>query len=215
MVKKPQKNGFRSQSPSSNGEDSSLQSSDKEGVVKHTPLILKTSGYLLRFLLLDLPVILLFTFLVSTYAFQHVMHEYLSPQFELLRMKKPRDHTYYRRPCTERDITTNNTLDLVVTDTQDAVEKTLTHGASIYPNLLSNDTARQLREYILEQNKVRKTLGLAHAPGNRTTYGFTPSHHPIISMALNELLSNERFRLAIEAIAGRDPAIVEFSQITR
>jgi len=207
-VKKPHKNGALQK-----GKDSCVVSNPK--AAKDPSPVLKALGHLVRTMLLDLPIITLFTFLVATYLFQQVMHEYLEPQFALLQRKKPRDYTYYRRACTHRDISTNNTLDLVVTDTQDAVEKTLTHGASIYPHLLSNETARELREYILEQNKIRKTLHLAHKPENRSSYGFAPNGHPILRKSLNELLTNKRFRSSIEAIAGKDPAIVEFSHITR
>jgi len=178
----------------------------KHGV---TPKLLGT------LLLFDLPLTFLFTLFVSTFVFQRVMLEYLVPQCDLLKWKKPRDYTYYHRPCDEKDITTNKTADLIVSDAKDAVEITLTHGASVYPQILSDATAQELRNYIMDQNKVRKGFDFVIQPKKRRSYGMTPNEHPSVSKAIREILSNKLFRSSIEEIAGKDPAIVECTQITR
>jgi len=197
-----------------NGVHAPQQQSKESDTMEDPPLLLKMSGYLLRTLLLDLPLILIFVLLVSTYLFHIMMHEYFVPQIDLLKWDKPRDYTYYHRSCNENDISAKDTSDLIVTDAQNAVEKTMTHGAAVFPEILSDSTAQELRNYIMEQNKIREDFDFVIQPKARHSYGMTPNEHPSVSKAINEILSNDFFRSSIEAIAGKDPAIVECTQIT-
>lgn len=114
----------------------------------------------------------------------------------------------------------NQTQTSTPTTTNQAVEHMLTHGVSVYPNLLSNETIRLLRAFVVEQNAVqtRKDEDLQWnilEKEHRSTWPIDMHSHPkLLHTFWKELAThNPQFLPALEAIVGRDPAVLEFSVI--
>jgi len=175
------------------------------------------SGSMLRILLLDVPLILAFGLYLTTDVLKVFHDEYLIPQLELIKFSIPRDMTYYYRTCTEDDVSTSETADLIITEDMtpaEAVDNVMTHGGSVYPDLVSPETAKELREYILEANKVTQTFDHIISPGGRHTWGLRVDQHPSVPKALREIFSNPKFRESVFTITGEDPAVIEMNHIT-
>ena len=191
-----------------------------------------------RIICLDLP----FIFVLVTYLSIHYLHwlsyNYLVPLNTLQYFDThERDITYYHRICTEADQTTHDTEDLLVdirsdstssgsgsNDTRSihakidmAVQKMLRHGVTIIPNLISESTATQLRDYILEQNKINDHLIFVIENQFRWSFPIQVDQDPIIARALQEILvrNNPHLRSYLEAVMGANPAVIEFTAITQ
>ena len=118
---------------------------------------------LVRVLLLDIPLLVLFTLYVGTVVVHQIHDDYLVKQLQLMRfIPDDRDYadvTYYHRICDSSDVSATSVDELVLpgnATADDALEHIMTHGATLYPNLLSSETARALREFIHRENKVRE-----------------------------------------------------------
>jgi len=178
-------------------------------------------GMMMRIIFLDLPLILSFGLYIATVALERIGTDFLIPQLELQRFtpeKAEIDLTYYHRICDASDLTANDTADFVFENdhmqTSDAVNLMLTHGVAAFPNLLSAETAHQLREFILHENKVSKDLIYVIENQNRWSFPITVDQHPSVSTALEEILNKQHLVDALEAIVGKDPAVIEFTAIT-
>jgi len=128
------------------------------------------------------------------------------------------DTTYYHRYCDGDDFTATSHLELMIPDnftTEDSVQHMLTHGASIYPNLLTNETATELRDWIDRENHnpIREGWNVIENQ-NRYSWGIDMNMHPTLQTFWQELAANEKFINGLQAIVGADPAIVEFTAIT-
>lgn len=178
---------------------------------------------ILRTVVIDFVMITLFTLLVGVTLLHQIHDDYLYPQLRLMRFESDgrefTDTTYYHRHCTDEDFKTSakTVEELIIKDdftTKDATEHQLTHGVSVYRNLVSEETAKEMREWIIEQNKVRgKTLDVIQ---NYKRYSFHLENnmHPVLQRFWKELASNKQFMDGLEAIMGPDPAIIEFAAIT-
>lgn len=178
-------------------------------------------GTILRTIIVDLPFVLLFALYASTLFFERITDEYLLPQLKLARFTQTNrgesELMYYNYECTNDDITAADPRPLVITpdmSAEDCVDHMNTHGAQVHPNLLSAETAREVREFILEQNMKGKDMIDVLENTNRWSFGITPDQHPSVVKALKEILSKPQLVGALEAIAGKDPAIIEFTGIT-
>jgi len=183
----------------------------------------KTCGWvsiLARILLLDLPLILTFALYVASLGLERLGEEYFVPQIELQRFtpdKAEVDLTYYHRVCDESDQTATDTSEFVVgadTTTDEAVNLMLVHGVTAIPNLLSPETAHELREFILEENAVSKELIYVIENENRWSFPITIDQHPSIPKALKEVFNKQRLVDILEAVVGPNPAVIEFTAIT-
>lgn len=176
-------------------------------------------GIFLRSLFLDLPLVALFALYVAFLILHHAYDEYYLPQAELMKWtdeRKTPDLTYYNRVCHLRDVTTNTTNDLVITPDitpEEAMYHMVKHGVSLYPNIIKEKTANDLRKYIVERNKVEEQFFVI-GNKNRFSFGIEVNQDPIVSQALKEIASHPVFRPAIELIAGPNPAVIEFTAIT-
>jgi hypothetical protein len=176
----------------------------------------------IRFVLVEFPLVLLFALGVSSFLFSHVYDKYWDPQFDLMTYtdeNRTADLTYYHRQCTPDDISTQNLEDLYIYEdftTQEKVEHILTHGMSVYQNILSDETATNLRSWILERNKALNTKDEIDVISNENRWSFYigANDDPLVSKALNEVATHEVFRPALEKIVGRNPAIIEMTAIT-
>jgi len=179
-------------------------------------------GSVVRFALVEFPLIALFALLVFFISVQCVQKEYLSPQLKLMEFFNGRDdkeNTYYHRECDAADISTTHVEDLLIKENfspEDCLDHMMVHGMSLYPDILTRDTASNLRDYILERienlNPSEEISVIANE--NRWSFGIGANEDPIITKALNEIATNNVLRGALEKIAGRNPAVVEFTTIT-
>jgi hypothetical protein len=177
-------------------------------------------GWMIRMMTLDLLLATTFALFVLSVVVHQLHDRFLFPQLQLMLFQRDNrqltDTTYYHRHCTEDDFTTDSHLDLIIQNnftTEDSVRHMLTHGASIYPNLLSNDTAFELREWISRENKVREGWNVIENK-NRYSWGIDMNMNPTLQQFWKELASNENFLNGLQAIVGADPAIIEFTAIT-
>jgi hypothetical protein len=89
---------------------------------------------MLRFVVLDIPLVIVLLFHVFFNWVNYVAVQYLQPQFENLKFTTERrgnEVTYYARRCGENDITTRNGADLFLdkdTTAQEAYKYQLKHG---------------------------------------------------------------------------------------
>ena len=188
-------------------------------------------GGLCRILCLDVPLFLAICICAIILHIEWIGNKYLLPQLQLQKFDNPEQSlTYYHRVCTENDQTTFDSTDLLVDITNihhqgnnsrkvdTAVEKLLYHGITILPNLMSELTATKLRDYIIEQNTNPNRKDFIGVIENefRYSFGIQVDEHPIIAVALEELLRrNPDLVTYLETIMGMDPAVVEFSAISQ
>lgn len=181
---------------------------------------LRLVGGIFRSLLLDLPLMLVFALYIATVLLHKIHDDYLAPQIELMKfLGDERDHldtTYYHRDCDGRDVSATSINELIIEDeasTEDAMRHMLKHGVSMYPNLLTPETAWELREFIDEGNGKQEGFDVIENE-HRYSWGIDVNMHPAINKFWKELASNEKLVKALQAIIGPDPAIIEFTAIT-
>eukprot|EP00978_Attheya_sp_CCMP212_P021033 scaffold60976_cov48-Attheya_sp.AAC.2 len=139
------------------------------------------------------------------------------PEFDL-------DVTYYNRKCDERDISTTDSSDLIVkTDetAEEAADRMLRHGALLFRNVLTNDTANDLRTYLESRHQlhVESESQLPYhekffEEESRLALGIGVRDHASVAAALEEIARHPEVTRTLEAILGPDPSIVELSTMT-
>lgn len=146
--------------------------------------------------------------------------EFILPQMEFHRWDEDNEaaeYTYFRRECNSSDITASEPSELVFTDEMspsDALDLFNTHGSIIFPNVISPETAAELREFILEENLRNENMVYVFNSENRWSFEIQIDHHPSVAKAAKEILSNRRMVAAIEKVVGKNPAVTEFTAIT-
>lgn len=177
-------------------------------------------GSLLCTVFVEAPLAGLFGCLVAVLILHRVHDEYLYKQITLMRFQyENRDYMepmYYHRYCDGHDVSATSVSQLLVPENgtaQEYVAHQMTHGASLYPNLLSPETMHELREFIVEENKKQKGFYVIQNE-HRYSWGIDVNMHPAIKKYWKELASNEALVTGIQAIVGPDPAIIEFTAIT-
>ena len=92
----------------------------------------------------------------------------------------------------------------------------MTHGMSLYKNILTKDTSTKLREWILDRNKSLKEEDEIDVISNENRWSFYigANEHPLVTKAIREVATHKVFRQALERIVGKDPAIIEMTAIT-
>jgi len=182
----------------------------------------KVGGFVVRLCSATAHIILvvLFLTLATALCLDRIDEDYLYPQMKLMEWAEAeRDFaevTYYHRYCDGSDLTTTSVDQLVIPEnapTQDTVNHMLTHGASMYPNLLTNDTAAQLREFIDAENRRQQGWHVIENE-NRYSWGIDMKMQPALQTYWKELASNPVLVKALQAIVGPDPAVIEFTAIT-
>jgi hypothetical protein len=118
--------------------------------------------------------------------------------------------------CPE-DITARSADELTIRHNMtatDAMMHNVKHGVSIFPQVLQNETADALREFVLENKNTRRFPGIfVIEPENRFSGVFTIDEDPSILQAAKEIATHPILRPALEEILGRNPAVIEFSVI--
>ena len=182
-------------------------------------------------IIFDLAVFISFGMFLAAYGLQQV---YLGPMKMLVNSfqrvgdmdahgfypELDTDVTYYDRQCTVEDISTKNCNDLIVTEKNsgaEAADTMMTHGAVVMKDILSADTAAELRNYLESRHAIKEELPFMENffdEIGRLSLGLGVSDHPIIGRALEEVGNHRVLKTTIEGILGRDPAIVEISTLT-
>jgi hypothetical protein len=188
------------------------------GVQSSTTIRLLCS--ILRLIVCDGILTVIFALFVFSVVVHKLHDDYLYPQLQLMLFETENrqftDTTYYHRVCEEDDFTATSPQELMIEDhfsTEDSAEHMLTHGASIYPNLLTNETASNLRDWIARENHKRDGWSVIESQ-NRYTWGIDVNMHPSLQTFWQELAANEKLRNGLEAVVGPDPAVIEFTAIT-
>jgi len=187
-------------------------------------------GRTLRWVLLDIPLLTAFCMLLSAHLLQHVYQGTIQPLVESYRRGEADDEgyysefdfdlTYYNRQCDAEDISTHDASDLIITKEQTGAEAAnvmMEHGAVVFKNVLSEQTATDLRAYLESRNEVRDTLSWHEKfwyEIGRLALGLGAHDNPVITKALHEVGTHAEIKKTIEGILGPDPAIVEISTMT-
>lgn len=184
------------------------------------PLLLRLVGSLLRTMIIDLPITMLFAAVVAAVTLHHVHDKYLLPQLQLMVFQEDRrdymETGYYHRYCTGDDVSATSVSQLLIPDNftaEQCAEHQMIHGASMYRDLLTPETAQELRDFIVEENKKQEGFFVIQNEF-RYSWGIDVNMHPAIKKYWKELGSNRPLVEALQEIIGPDPAIIEFTAIT-
>eukprot|EP00531_Pseudo-nitzschia_arenysensis_P000571 CAMPEP_0116125718 /NCGR_PEP_ID=MMETSP0329-20121206/5957_1 /TAXON_ID=697910 /ORGANISM="Pseudo-nitzschia arenysensis, Strain B593" /LENGTH=1049 /DNA_ID=CAMNT_0003619771 /DNA_START=197 /DNA_END=3346 /DNA_ORIENTATION=+ len=134
--------------------------------------------------------------------------------------------TYYHRRCDHRDISTHDANDLLIDPNMNLKERqdvAMTHGAVVMKDIISHDTAVELRAYLETRHHEFHTNNL-ELPwdelfwdgdgGTRLSLGLGPEDTSIVARAIAEAGSNPQLKKTLESILGDDPAVVEVSTLS-
>lgn len=180
-------------------------------------------GFILRFTVMDAPLAMTCLFLVTSYSAQSIYNTYYVPIMEALTwddQRKIDEYTNYMRQCDASDVSTLNPDDFIVdpnsTSPQEAVEMTNKHGMTIFPNVVSPETAAAMRDFVLKKNHAlteEEAIWLI-ANKNRWSFAIGAEDDPSVPPVLREIATNPSFIKTIELLMGEDPAMVELTSIT-
>lgn len=191
---------------------------------------------LIKFLFWNLPLMASFSLLLLSMFVDELWE---GPLAELLNSYKVNEYTtylgtnsqldheltYYHRRCDHRDITTHDANDLLVDPNMTLKERqdiAMTHGAVVMKEILSHDTAVQLREYLETRHHQYNNDDLKlpwdelfwDGDGMRLSLGLGPEDTDIVAKAIAEVGANRELKKTLEAIVGDDPAVVEVSTLS-
>ena len=173
-----------------------------------------------RLSVLEFPLTLLFIALVTAKSLHHIHDRYLLPQIRLMvfqdDLRDFRESGYYQRYCTGEEISATNISQLLIPDDftgEECATHHMIHGASVYRDLLTPETSRELRKLILEGNMKQKMLFVLENDF-RYSWAIDVNMHPAFKTFWKELASHPNFADGLQAIVGPDPAIIEFTAIT-
>ena len=178
----------------------------------------------IRTLFLDLPLIVIFTLLLSIYCVDIIYHEYYVPMLEASARTASdknlrKEYTYYDRQCTLQDLSSRTGEGLLLTNEttpKEAVDTMMVHGNAIIPQILDFQTSKKLRNYIMGRNaELTKAEKIPLSQGrHRVSFGIDATEDPIVSEALKQVANHALFQGLIEGLVGEDPAITEITAIT-
>mmetsp|Transcript_19282 Transcript_19282/g.22279 ORF Transcript_19282/g.22279 Transcript_19282/m.22279 type:complete len:861 (+) Transcript_19282:169-2751(+) len=133
--------------------------------------------------------------------------------------------TYYDRNCDRRDFSTSNFTDLIVRpewDTTMAAENILTHGVSVFPKVLDEETSQAFRNFTLERNKHLNSEEMVYVMNAKTknkqtrwSFAFSSKDHPIVKKALLQIVNHEKLVGVLELFLGKNPAVIKMQTITQ
>jgi hypothetical protein len=180
-------------------------------------------GAILRTFFLDIPfattVFILFSCLCARYTYT----TFWNPVMETVQWNKTRmanEYTSYRRECDASDISTTNIDDVIIdpetTTPEEALDITNKHGMSIYPNILSAESAAEMRKWVLHRNanlSEDDEIPLI-SQEHRWSFPIGADEDPSVPPVLREIATNVMLQQSMDLIFGEDAAMVEFTAIT-
>ena len=175
-----------------------------------------------RALLCDIPMFCVFLAYFSLLLLSHVETNYLSEQlraFHFSDQRRAEEITYYTRPCSGEDISARKGADLFLpagATIDEAYHHQLRHGFTVFPNVLSPETATALRQHVAERNSFNSSDSESiFVIENDKRYSFgLETTYPVVANAMTEIANHRLLRPALEKILGRNPALIEMTAIT-
>jgi len=201
-----------------NFQKKSVPKKKKRGLISGIFCVL---GYIVRTMMLDAPLALCFAAYLGA-VWTHRLHTmYLGPQILALEWDDERsfdETTYYKRVCDASDQSAFLGEELFLSEDatpEEAYEHQLIHGMTVFPSVLTDETATNLRDFIISRNhNLTEAESIYVIEGdNRFSFGLG-TEEPSVAKAMTELATNERFKPALEKILGRNPALIEMTAIT-
>jgi hypothetical protein len=178
-------------------------------------------GTAIRNLLLEYPLMIVLGLYMFLVWLHHVHDNYLQPQMEAAVWNKDRalkEMTYYNRRCDVHDMSTTEGHDLFLWQTatpEDAYQHQLRHGFTVFPSVLSDDAATNLRNFVVSKNRNLDESEAIFVLSNKNRYSFgLGTEEPSVTKAVMELASNERLKESMEKIIGPNAALIEMTAIT-
>lgn len=227
----PMRDGESCLAPKAEARNSCEVTSPEQGpppeIVKKEEVVHRGSGRFYRLLgssmlilVLEFPPSILFAALVAVRAFNLVYDNYLLPQIHLMTFQDDgRDHFeggYYHRYCTGEEVSATSISQLTIPNNftgEESANHQMIHGVSVYRDLLTKETASQLRELIVEGNSKQQGFFVLENEF-RYSWGIDINMHPAFKQFWKELASNQILVDALQEIVGPDPAVIEFTAIT-
>ena len=202
-----------------------VKSAGKQGTNGSSMLLRRLFG------LVELPLLIAFTALLAAVLVQQCYLQYVTPIVQSYKRGEMVDNfyedyrhefTYYNRLCGRDDISTTDSSDLLIREdmtAHEAADTMLRHGAVAFRNILSNETAAELRDYLDRKNQDTSQLGYNEVfwegeDGTRIALALGAGDHPVVRDALQQVGNHAVLKRALEGILGPDPAIVEISTLT-
>lgn len=165
-----------------------------------------------------------FLALAAVYCLRSIHDDYFVTMVERARRTDDdllEEYTYYDRSCNVADVTAGvkDAKDLYIQEDSKnhGVDQMMTHGAVLFPDLLSPQTVEELREYIVTKNIAVKGTAAEFPMSQghqRISYGIEGTEHPSISRALKEIHDNIELKHLLEGLLGVNPALTEITAIT-
>eukprot|EP00934_Nitzschia_sp_Nitz4_P005517 Nitzschia sp. Nitz4//scaffold5_size260463//134774//137477//NITZ4_000986-RA/size260463-augustus-gene-0.10-mRNA-1//1//CDS//3329555352//5507//frame0 len=171
-----------------------------------------------------LVVALLFVFLAASYCLQSFHDDYFVPMVQRARRTDEdllEEFTYYERPCSVVDVTAEKKdashLYIGPDSKNHGVDQMMTHGAVLFPNLLSPETVTELRRFVDNKNRVVEGTAAQYPMSQdfqRVSFGIEATEHPAVIQALKEINGNVQLKALLEGLIGENPALTELTAIT-
>lgn len=187
----------------------------------------KTTAFLLscvRATFLDVPLMVLFGLLVTTFCIQILLRDYYTPLFRassrtLNDENLLKEFTYYERSCSSQDVTTRDLSSLLLTNnstTQEAVDQMMLHGAALIPQILDPETVVKLRQFVVRRtDELTESEAYPVSQGfRRVSFGIDTTDDPIVPVALRQISTNPMLKNMLEGLLGDDPAVTEITALT-
>ena len=181
-------------------------------------------GTFIRSLFLDLPyAVTVFTFIACICA-KNMYFTFLIPVMDSVQWTRARmetEYTGYRRECDASDISTTNVDDLIIDPEtmtpKDALDVTNKHGMSIFPNILTPETAEEMRKWVLHRNANLNEDDEIPLISNKQRWSFPigADEDPSVPPVLKEIATHVMLQDTMDLIFDEDPALVELTAITR
>jgi hypothetical protein len=178
---------------------------------------------LLRTVLLDIPLAVVFALYVAFYCLSEIHDYYFLPFLDAAARTDEdldNEYTYYDRSCTVNDLSTRNLSDLVLSNrtlpVETLVDTVLRHGGVVVPQILTPFTVQKLREHVVKRNaNLEQVEKIPLSQGkNRLSFAIDASEDPIVSQALHEIATHPLLQPMMEKLLGKDPAVAEITSIT-
>jgi hypothetical protein len=160
--------------------------------------------------------------LAGAYIIRCIYHEYYIPV--MTRASRTSKHlreeyTYYDRTCNVLDLTAtpDNAGELVYESEDTAEDKMMTHGAIMFPEVLSQSLVSELRQFVVDKNAFVRGTEAEYPMSqgkNRISYGIEAAEHPAVVKALKAIHDNKQLQHLLEGLVGKNPALTEITAIT-
>lgn len=133
--------------------------------------------------------------------------------------RRRQEKKFYERPFTKKDLSAKKSSELFLPKNfkaSEAYQHQQRHGFTVFPEILSDETATNLRNFVDSRNGNLTELETIYAIANEKidTRSASVPMSPLSQKAMMEIGNNERFTESIEKIFGKDPALIEMTTIT-